>query len=1176
MNGTDQEVRAAAVRSAVLKRWQEHEFYRSAVVLGLDVGVEGIGVWVRKGPTCIFRGTFVVPLPVAAPLRNRRLLRAGRHAREAGRRRDRMLKDWVVKYGLLPPERVEQLWNNPAAFERAFEHRWRAIAGEKPLASPEALMVCIRHCVRHRGYDHHLLFREENLTFPWGDELKIGEIRKWAATGVLPEEYGAELRMIVEESGDLKEAEKTEVVNLLEAAIARYRSDPVRQALEAHMSQRQHPNLRPPARGHNFPRELVKAHLRAICERHRHFFPADRFDEAMKELIGPLQNGVETYDPKAESIMDWHRRTPEEAQKLWERREGRCAVAPHLIAQGRLPPRDYRRSAAGDPAVRTWRTLQFLAERRVELATGERRHVPSEIVRQALDFVREDAAAWTDRQKRPKAPDLRKAIQKALGPLMPKTRGGFNEDFFDQLGDILKPSAARLQAKAPICAEAARVLTDIATGNNADFEPDRIRERLENCGYYQWRKQSDTGPALYHQVDFLLGDPRQFDPVTGEPRDRRDGIPRQHGLLRRLFAGQLRLDTGELVDLREHLDGRTVPDYVVIECVRDMPRNAEQRREIQNELKERREERRKIAQQYGLDFDRLTDTEIRRLLLFNEQAGKDGIAICPYTGEQLGRNPLDSDLEIEHIFPQSRGGISIMENLVITRRSTNADKGDRTPVEWLGRTRAVELASRMRWSNRKREVFLWEAAECPDWQNLTRTAQLARELRRRVVEWLGIARTYQNIADPIQRSRSIEAEIRRRVAAPSGALTAACREAWKDRLPSDYFVPRGGVGPDRLIKNRGNLRHHMWDAGILANIPPGDGLNSVECGGIFETIVVCGEPRPRPLPELAPDIERVERQDPLTCRVHRLRQRHPKSSRTQQQPISLPDDKGVCWQRVEVVKVVDEKQGVVKEVRPDDLIAALRKAGISEERISDDAVRAWINDPRPQEQHPLRLRDGTPVWRLRLPIPQQKDEVGVHPHVTTRPAGEKARRYRSAKGHTKGWLIGLKGATETFDRLEIWRGPKLDRQGKPVLASDGSPVWVYKSFPVPTARNIAAYRRMWGRPPPIRRPEGVTERVGIIRKGDVLLVPFGPCQDGDLELSQPGSKPFAPLWMRVASIKATGEVTLVLAEYATFESTILGPRVGARSDWRPRSAQILARLLAGERGLNSKSLTSSA
>ncbi len=1176
---------AVAIRRAILERWHNHEFYRSALVLGLDIGIEGIGVWLRKGPECLFRGTFLASLPEAAPLKHRRQLRAARHARQSRRRRDRLLKRWVVEYGLLSAERAEALWANPRAFERAFEHRWRAASEDKALASPEALVVCIRHCVRHRGYDYHLLFRDENPAYPWGDDLNLENIRAWGKRGVLPSDYGAELKMIVQEFGDLNEEKRAEALRILDETIARYQSDPIRQMLEEHLRERQHVNLRVAARGHNFPRELVKAHLRQICERHRHFFPADRFEEALVKLIGRRKNSEEEYDPRHESIMDYHRRTPIEARKLWERREGRCLLAAHLVAAGLLPPGEYRRASAGAGAIRRWKVIQFLAERRVELATGGRAYVSPEIIREALLFVEADGAAWRGRQPRPRAPDVKKMIGKAVGQLVPDTASRMNKDFFDQLKDLLKPKLSTLRGKAPLAEKTAETLFDLATNRGANLDPEAIRARLRDSGYYEWRKQPGGQRAFHPQVDFLLGDPRQYDPVTGQPKDRRDGIPRYHGILRRLFAGQLRLDTGETVDLRDRLDGKTVPDYVVIESVRDLPRNTKQRRELQNEQKARREERRAIAEKYGYDFHVLNDEQARRLFLFHEQSNAAGEGFCPYTGESLGRDPLAPDLELEHIYPESRGGLTLMENLVITRRATNKEKGNRTPVEWLGYEKALEGCAKMRWSERKKAVFLWNEEGCPPWENLTRTAQLARELRRRVVEWLGIEQCVAHIPDPTERARAREREERRRVATPAGALTAACREAWKENLPDEYFRALDIPGPTVLVKNRGNLRHHMWDAGVLAQIPRGDGLNHVLYGGIFETRSQGDAARLTPLPELAPNIASIEKADPLSCRVFRIRPRHSKEARSLEQPVSLQDEQCSSWRRVAISKTKNKKKGSenilvnpdpLQKYIPDPLQKYIRLAGLRPDQLSDAEIERWVNDPRPIEEHPLRLRDGTPVYCLRLPIEQQKNEFARFPHLTDARTAPGAPAYRSRDGRREYRLIGIKGATETFDRLEIWRGLKRDRKGQPKLDPQGQPVWEYYSFPVPTARNIAAYRRMWGRPLAIRRPEGATERVGVIRKGDLLLAPFGPREDGKLRLTDEGREPIARLWLRVTAIKDSGEITMTLAEHEDFQTTPLKKSATDKVEtgWRPSSPSLLARLLRETEAMRSRDSSS--
>ncbi len=48
--------------------WANDPFYTSAVVLGIDVGIEGIGIWLRKGRNRVYARTFLFNTPQAAPL----------------------------------------------------------------------------------------------------------------------------------------------------------------------------------------------------------------------------------------------------------------------------------------------------------------------------------------------------------------------------------------------------------------------------------------------------------------------------------------------------------------------------------------------------------------------------------------------------------------------------------------------------------------------------------------------------------------------------------------------------------------------------------------------------------------------------------------------------------------------------------------------------------------------------------------------------------------------------------------------------------------------------------------------------------------------------------------------------------------------------------------------------
>jgi CRISPR/Cas system Type II protein with McrA/HNH and RuvC-like nuclease domain len=51
---------------------------------------------------------------------------------------------------------------------------------------------------------------------------------------------------------------------------------------------------------------------------------------------------------------------------------------------------------------------------------------------------------------------------------------------------------------------------------------------------------------------------------------------------------------------------------------------------------------------------------------------------CQYCGERDSK-------EVDHVFPKSRGGLSIPSNLVCSCKSCNSAKKDKTPEEWINK-----------------------------------------------------------------------------------------------------------------------------------------------------------------------------------------------------------------------------------------------------------------------------------------------------------------------------------------------------------------------------------------------------------------------------------------------------------------------------------------------------------
>ena len=108
-----------------------HPFYQSATVLAIDIGIEGIGLALRKGSQPLWAQTFEVSLPKAAPLEGRRLKRGGRRTRSSRRARDILCKAWCVEFGLLTQEQADKLWRDQNRHDeepareanRVFDHR---------------------------------------------------------------------------------------------------------------------------------------------------------------------------------------------------------------------------------------------------------------------------------------------------------------------------------------------------------------------------------------------------------------------------------------------------------------------------------------------------------------------------------------------------------------------------------------------------------------------------------------------------------------------------------------------------------------------------------------------------------------------------------------------------------------------------------------------------------------------------------------------------------------------------------------------------------------------------------------------------------------------------------------------------------------------------------------------
>ncbi|MEN9574774.1 MAG: CRISPR-associated endonuclease Cas9 [Verrucomicrobiota bacterium] len=1024
-----------------VNRWDQHDFYQSALVLGLDIGIEGIGVWLRCGRECLWARTYETATPESAPLRDRRLKRSARRARQSEKHREVLLKRFCTRFDL-PWAAIN---SNP------FKLRLRAIT--KQLASKQALVICLRHIIRHRGYDYHLT-NEGN--YPWGDELNLSQAVAWAQSSCCNPALAEKLRYDLANSG-LSSEKLAGFSAALAKAEDEYAKQPIPTMLEAHFGEK--PHLRPPARQHNFPRELVWAHLEDICRRHPQFFGGEtRLNQALPQLKG---------------ILDYHRKEP---GALAERKVKTCPYAPLLFDGQKL-----RCDVNTELPIRQFKLLEFLASRSFVSEAGHRLPVTAPLFDWLAETLAKDAAAVTAKLPRPATKDLRKEFAKLAGVKLASDKLSHNGDFFEQLKDLLSPKLSVLKARASLSAKAAQRLCEVALTDG--FQPECIQHHLQS--YYQWRIDSLRGYGVYPQVEFLLG------------RRSKSGKQAVPGKLRQILARP---------EIQARLGDKTVPDYVVVECVGDIPRHRLDKLEIQAEQKSKRAFKEALFAKHHIE-GKATDSDRKRVLLFDQQGGSRGEANCPYTGKSLGENPLSPKLQIDHIYPRELGGISEMVNLVLTHTETNLAKGKRTPWQAYSASWDAVLAhlGKMQWNKGKKALFQRQETDCPDWKNMTRMSQLARQLKDEVAHWLDIK------GQPL--------ELARRIGTPSGFLTSVCRQSWRDKLPD---------------KNRANQRHHLWDAAVIAHIPPGPGLNHTHYGGIFyqERGEEPGQIAWRAVPDLGPDVLAFEQAHAADCLVEKHRQRKSKAARAEETIYGM-DAEGQLWSRKEIFKDGAPVKGAEQ---------MLEHAGFPttpKDQLPRKLMEHWLTG---HQGKPLRLANKTEVRRVPVAAGEESPTALV-PH----------------KNHT-GEIIGYKKAKETYWRCEIWLAPDKDKKGRPV----------YQRRLIPHPRGLVALRKRglsWK-----HKAEGATEslrqqvcgklapfskKVGSFAKGDLVRLPL----DANGDICLPPATPFCWLWYRVSATSSDGKVEMKLVEFKDKSATPLPECEKDILIQKPSSPSVLASLL---------------
>ena len=1027
-------------RHAALQYWNSHPFFApDTVVLGLDIGIEGIGITIRKGQNWVYSKTLLVDLPESKALAERRAFRASRHARKNRKKRMRRLQELFKKHDLP--------WVDDDIMSRSdpFKLRYRAINGK--LASKEALSICIRSCVLRRGYDYFAMVDDDSsqgneigtVEMPWGEGMNYTDAKKWIESAYVDEEMEKMLVAITPgllfNNKELKTDKADEWINLVHTrhALAEKEGIPAMLSLYAKgkLNERK-------ARGKNYPRSHVKDHLLTIIHRH-----ADLITEA-EAFTQALFRPCDTWEDKQHAIFHYNRKTPGEATRHFNKKVKQCPYCEWLD----LPAE--KCGVSGNTDIRRWKLVDFVSTRTFELQSGAlpifRSKLPEEAIEELMLSIEATGLKWVDAKKK------LEAALKTRGLTLPK-KNEWNDAQIEQLKDIVTPPANRRHGRSSLSASAARAMVCAATQNGTCYNADSMEAWKKDSGLYTRRAEIDACGAIYPQVRTLLG-------TLAKPKHNEPAHFATQGFLQRLFLSE---------KLKEQLGGKTAPDYCVVETIRDAAVNADKAKEIQDKQKENRKKREKLAEAYGKA--NCSHADFLRMRLFSEQGGSPTTpAKCPFTGTELSPQDLfTAKLQLAHLYPDSRGGLYMADNLVLTTAEINQAMGNRTPAEaaqasipgWLSWDAMLKQISQFKWGDDKKYLFKFipdNEITFPDFNNTTRTAQLARELRRLVCIWMGIAGDTE--------------AIRTKLGTPCGLYTAAARRSF---LWQDY------------VKDRSDNRHHRIDAAVMTCLPP-DGMNDILYRGIFSTELQGKNRNLMCLQGLnTPDFYALKH-DGIECPIEKINSRSKCKSLGDSTFWSV-DEKGITNQRT---PLTPDKVKSAKE-----LFDILVKMGIPTKDIpSEKKLESWLVDCQAATKadknaplKPLKLNNGTPVkniWKFGSKGNLDNSPLGWNGIIT--PSGA---------------FDQLRSLSASNDRLELWLGwnPKkkqweyykkliptaaalagLKRMGLPWRGTKNAPQYLLELLSKKKAKDL--HEMICGKLPPH------AVKVGQFRKGDVFKLDF--------------------------------------------------------------------------------------
>ena len=387
------------------------------------------------------------------------------------------------------------------------------------------------------------------------------------------------------------------------------------------------------------------------------------------------------------------------------------------------------------------------------------------------------------------------------------------------------------------------------------------------------------------------------------------------------------------------------PSEIRVELMREVGKSAEERGRMTAGLNKRANDRQKSRDEFlGLvPRESCSRDELWMFELMKEQSHR-----CPYCDKHL--SPMDiinSNVQIDHIYPRSRSHEDGFVNKVLTCISCNQGKRNRTPWEWKGERDNqwwTEFEARVKGINCKHEK---------------KRRLLSTSFKDREQDFIE-----RNKVDNSYTSRALHSElmklypesysggtiikgVRRRVYPRPGQFTAMLRRAW---LSGKYE------------KDRDDDRHHAMDALIVATLSEVLLQDLTDAYQYLELLGKQHKTTPTiaaPWESFAQDAMNAYNAEWLVCRTENRRARgalHEETIRT-----SRIDQYGE--------QTFYERKAIDNIKKPD------------LKRISDPVIRerveSWLEAGQPDNNRPCSAK-GDPIRKLRLRDDRTKTAIQIN------------------------------------------------------------------------------------------------------------------------------------------------------------------------------------------------------